>query len=67
MNIMILLEMAAQANPDRIAIGSLEGGLTYGRLFELAGGLAADLRAFLGTLGEPVKRTPTLDEVVAAE
>ena len=45
MNIMILLEMAAQANPERIAIGSLEGGLTYGRLFELAGGLATDLRS----------------------
>jgi 23S rRNA pseudouridine1911/1915/1917 synthase len=29
--------------------------------------LASDLRAFLGTLGAPVKRTPMLDEVVAAE
>ena len=29
--------------------------------------LAADLRTFLATLGQPVKRTPTLDEVVAAE
>ncbi len=45
MNIMILLEMAAQANPDRVALGNLEGGLTYGRLFELAGGLAAHLRS----------------------
>ena len=45
MNIMILLEMAAQAAPDRIAIGSLDGGLTYGQLFQRAGGLAAALRA----------------------
>ena len=45
MNIMILLEMAAQAAPDRIAIGSLDGGLTYVQLFERAGGLAAALRA----------------------
>lgn len=44
MNIMILLEMAAQAAPDRIAIGSLDGGLTYSQLFERAGHLATALR-----------------------
>lgn len=44
MNIMILLEMAAQAAPDRIAIGSLDGGLTYSQLFERAGSLATALR-----------------------
>ena len=45
MNLMMLLEMAAQAAPDRLAIGTLEHGLTYGRLYELAGGAAANLRA----------------------
>lgn len=44
MNLMMLLEMAAQAAPDRIAIGTLAEGLTYGRLYELAGGAAAGLR-----------------------
>ena len=45
MNLMMLLEMAAQAAPDRLAIGTLESGLTYGRLYELAGGAAATLRS----------------------
>ena len=62
MNIMILLEMAAQANPDRIAIGSLDGGLTYGRLFELAGGLASDLRA----RGDAAPRLIYTDEATPA-
>ncbi len=44
MNLMMLLEMAAQAAPDRLAIGTLAEGLTYGRLYELAGGAAAQLR-----------------------
>lgn len=44
MNLMMLLEMAAQTAPDRLAIGTLSGGLTYGRLYELAGGAAAKLR-----------------------
>jgi fatty-acyl-CoA synthase len=44
MNLMMLLEMAAQSAPDRLAIGTLEGGLTYGRMYELAGGAAASLR-----------------------
>ena len=44
MNLMMLLEMAAQSAPDRLAIGTLDGGLTYGRMYELAGGAAASLR-----------------------
>jgi len=44
MNLMMLLEMAAQTAPDRLAIGTLADGLTYGRLYELAGGAAAGLR-----------------------
>ena len=44
MNLMMLLEMAAQSAPDRLAIGTLESGLTYGRMYELAGGAAASLR-----------------------
>ena len=42
---MMLLEMAAQAAPERVAIGPLDGGLSYGRLFELAGGATTWLRA----------------------
>ena len=42
---MMLLEMTAQAAPERVAIGTLDGGLTYGRLFELAGGATTWLRA----------------------
>jgi acyl-CoA synthetase (AMP-forming)/AMP-acid ligase II len=45
---MMLLEMAAQAAPERTAIGSFDGGLTYGRLFELAGGATTWLRAQSG-------------------
>jgi acyl-CoA synthetase (AMP-forming)/AMP-acid ligase II len=48
MNLMMLLEMAAQSAPDRLAIGTLEGGLTYGRLYELAGGAATLLRGRAG-------------------
>ena len=44
MNLMMLLEMAAQTAPDRLAIGTLAEGLTYARLYELAGGAAAGLR-----------------------
>ena len=44
MNLMMLLEMAAQSAPDRLAIGTLDSGLTYGRMYELAGGAAAALR-----------------------
>ncbi len=45
MNLMMLLEMAAQAAPERVAIGSHDGGLTYERLYALAGGGATWLRA----------------------
>jgi acyl-CoA synthetase (AMP-forming)/AMP-acid ligase II len=44
MNLMMLLEMAVQAAPERVAIGPLEGGDTYARLFELAGGATTWLR-----------------------
>jgi acyl-CoA synthetase (AMP-forming)/AMP-acid ligase II len=45
MNLMMLLEMAAQAAPERVAIGPSDGGLTYDRLFQLAGGAATWLRS----------------------
>ncbi len=44
MNLMMLLEMAAQAAPDRTAIGGRADGYSYARLFELAGGAAGWLR-----------------------
>lgn len=44
MNLMLLLEMAAQAAPDRIAIGNLSDGLTYERLYELSGRAARHIR-----------------------
>ena len=44
MNLMMLLEMTASSAPDRVAIGDAVTGLTYGRLFELAGSAAAWLR-----------------------
>jgi acyl-CoA synthetase (AMP-forming)/AMP-acid ligase II len=44
MNLMMLLEMAAQAAPERIAIGTLAEGFSYERLYGLAGGAAAWLR-----------------------
>jgi acyl-CoA synthetase (AMP-forming)/AMP-acid ligase II len=37
MNLMMLLDMAAQADPDRLALGRRTDGLTFGRLHELAG------------------------------
>jgi acyl-CoA synthetase (AMP-forming)/AMP-acid ligase II len=36
-NLMMLLDMAAQADPDRLALGRRTDGLTFGRLHELAG------------------------------
>lgn len=42
MNILTLLEIAAGADGDRIAIGDKHDGLTYGRLLELARCFAAD-------------------------
>lgn len=45
MNLMMLLEMAAQGLPDRIAVGSLDDGLTYSDLFARAGAAAGRFRA----------------------
>ena len=36
MNLMMLLEMAAEGLGDRVAVGSLEGGLTYRELYDQA-------------------------------
>jgi acyl-CoA synthetase (AMP-forming)/AMP-acid ligase II len=41
MNIMMLLEMAASGMGDRVALGTLDAGLTYQELYEQAGGAAA--------------------------
>lgn len=45
MNLGILLEMAADTGPDRIAVGSREGGLTYRELFDRSRALACRLAA----------------------
>ncbi len=45
MNLMMLLEMAADGLGDRVAVGSLDDGLTYRQLFEQAGEAAARFRA----------------------
>lgn len=45
MNVMMLLEMAASGLGDRVAVGSLDGGLTYQQLFDHAGEAAARFRA----------------------
>jgi len=45
MNLMMLLEMAANGLEDRVAVGSLDSGLTYRQLFEQAGEAAARFRA----------------------
>ena len=45
MNVMLLLEMAAGAADDRLALGERADGLSYGRLFELAGRAAAEFRS----------------------
>ncbi len=44
MNLMMLLEMAAEGLGDRIAVGSREGGITYGELFARAGAAATRFR-----------------------
>ena len=44
MNIMLLLEMAAGAAADRLALGERADGLTYERLYDLAGRAAAEFR-----------------------
>ena len=45
MNLMMLLEMAATAMGDRVAVGPLDGGATCGGLMGDAGALAGRLRA----------------------
>lgn len=45
MNIAMLLQMAADAAPGRVAIGSRDHGLTYGELYERAGRAAGWLVA----------------------
>jgi fatty-acyl-CoA synthase len=45
MNLMMLLEMAANGLEDRVAVGSLSDGTSYRRLFEQAGEAAARFRA----------------------
>ncbi len=60
MNVMMLLDMAAQAEPDRIALGRRVDGLTYGRLHALA----ASAATWLADQGDRVLytdiSTPTL-------
>ena len=48
MNLMMLLEMAADGLEDRVAVGSRHDGITYRRLFERAGEAAARFRAAPG-------------------
>ena len=48
MNLMMLLEMAAEGMPDRVAIGSHQGGLTYAELFARAGAAATRFQAAPG-------------------
>ncbi|WP_040796397.1 class I adenylate-forming enzyme family protein [Nocardia higoensis] len=45
MNLTMLLEMAADAGPDRIAVGTREHGLTYRELFDRSRDLADRLRS----------------------
>ena len=45
MNLMMLLEMAAAGLGERIAVGSIEAGLTYRQLFDRARGAADRYRA----------------------
>jgi acyl-CoA synthetase (AMP-forming)/AMP-acid ligase II len=45
MNLTMLLEMAADTGPDRVAVGSRDGGVTYRQLLHRARALAAQLAA----------------------
>ena len=45
MNLMMLLEMAAEGLGDRVAVGSLDDGLTYRQLYDRAHGAANRYRA----------------------
>ena len=47
MNLMMLLEMAAEGLGDRVAVGSLDDGLTYRQLYDRAHGAANRYRACL--------------------
>jgi long-chain acyl-CoA synthetase len=60
MNLGMLLDMAVSGFGSRVAIGSLDGGLTYEQVAALAGRLAADLRsgAGAGAGGGPAARRP---------
>lgn len=60
MNIGLLLEMAAEGMPDRIAVGSRAGGLTYAELLADSRRAAAVIRrSRVG--GAPVERVGMLD------
>ena len=48
MNLMMLLEMASEGLGDRVALGSLEGGITYRQLYDQAEMAAARFRATSG-------------------
>ena len=60
MNVGFLLELAAEGMPDRVAVGSREGGVTYGQLLEQAQRAARVVR---GTTvgGVPAERLAMLD------
>lgn len=45
MNLTMLLEMAAEAGPDRVAVGPRDGGITYRQLLDRARALAGELIA----------------------
>lgn len=60
MNIALLLEMAAEGMPDRVAVGSRTAGLTYAGLLENARRAAAVIRR--SRVGDsPVERVGMLD------
>ena len=43
MNVALLLSMMADAEPDRIAVGSLAGGVSYAQLRQQAASVASHL------------------------
>ncbi|MGV0835125.1 class I adenylate-forming enzyme family protein [Mycolicibacterium thermoresistibile] len=53
MNLTMLLEMAADAGPDRVAVGSRDGGLTYRQLLDHARAMATEL-----TASDPQREAP---------
>ncbi|MER5628426.1 AMP-binding protein [Streptosporangium sp. NPDC002544] len=60
MNIGLLLEMAAEGMPDRVAVGSRIGGLTYAELLDRARRAASVIRR--SRVGDsPVERVSMLD------